>query len=730
MDRMALRTCPVWVRPLIVISVAVLWCAIGGGVGGSSIPKLSEEQQYDTAAFLPQKVESTEAAGERSLFNPATTIPAILVVDNITSQDQTAELQAFVDDILDQSVTADGTTIGDLVVAPPQVMPSTDGQAVVAILEFDFDSVLVTTDGEFLASTIGTTIRDAWQESGNGGDFYLTGGVGFFADFIGAFGGIDSLLLFVALSVVLAILLLVYRSPVLPFYVLTTAVVGLGTAALAVLGMASSGIVDLNGQSQGIMFILVVGATTDYSLLLVARYREELRRYASPYDAMTRAWKRSFAPITASAVTVILALLTLIFSNLTSNQALGPVAATGILAAYLAALTFLPAILLIGGSHARYAFWPKRPTFHPEDVHHVDSLKTVEKHAGLWGRISRSVAEHPRRTWVAALVGLAVFAVFLPTFKASGVGDSDQILGDIESVDGLDVLAEHFDAGTTSPIQIHVDEAHAAEVMATVQSIDGISTVYELTPLIVQGMPPQIASDSPIVIDGRVAIDAVTNVAANTQEAKDIVVEVRDAVHAADPTALVGGDAAIALDTSTTTERDIRVIIPLVLLVIFLVLILLLRAVVAPLLIVVANVLSFAATLGLSALVFNHLFHFPGSDVAVPLFAFVFLVALGVDYSIFLMSRAREEALSRGTREGVRRALAVTGGVITSAGIVLASTFGALVVLPLLFLVQIAFIVAAGVLIDTLVVRTLLLPGLVYDIDRASWWPWHKAIRA
>ncbi|MBN2177539.1 MAG: MMPL family transporter [Demequinaceae bacterium] len=723
-------TIKTWLRPAIIIGLAAVWLAIGGGLGGSSIPKLSEEQEFDQAAFLPQKAESTEADAERALFDPAISFSAILFLDSVTGDEQVTQLGDFTRTVLEEPLVEGGPTIGDLTVGETFVARSADGKAAIAIVEFDFDRVLDTFDGEFAAQIIAEEFRAAWDDAGIEGDFYLTGGVGVFGDLIGAFGGIDSLLILVALAVVLAILLLVYRSPVLPFFVLTGAVVGLGTATLAVLAMARAGMIDLNGQSQGIMFILVVGATTDYSLLLVARYREELRRYASPYDAMKRAWSRSFAPITASAITVMLALLTLLFSNLTSNQALGPVAAMGIASAYITTLTFLPAILLLGGSRARWAFWPKKPTFHPEDVGHVDTLKAVEKQAGLWGRISRGVATHPRRVWIGALAGLGFFALFLPTFKASGVGDSDQVLGDVESIIGLEVLTQHFDAGTTSPIEIQADEALAAEVSAAALAVDGVSSAYVLTPLIVAGMPPALASDDPIVIDGRVAIDAVTTVAASTNEAKTIVEDIRVAVHAVDPSALVGGEAAVALDINKTTDRDITVIIPLVLLVILLTLMVLLRAIVAPILIVAANVLSFAATLGLSALVFNHLFHFPGSDSAVPLFAFVFLVALGVDYSIFLMSRAREESLQRGTREGIRRSLAVTGGVITSAGIVLAATFGALVVLPLLFLVQMAFIVAAGVLIDTLVVRTLLLPGLIYDIDRVSWWPWHARIKA
>jgi putative drug exporter of the RND superfamily len=719
-----------WLRPALVLGLAFFWLVVGGGLGVATEAKLAEQQKYDTAAFLPQGAESTLESAALAPFKTSETFPAIVVLDNVTSPEQVAQLSAFATDVLAQPVTSDGQTIADFIVGTPYVAPSADGTAAMAVFNFGVDTVLTSVDGQFMAVYLSDAIRIAWADAGIQGDFYLTGGVGFFADSITAFGGIDGVLLYVALAIVFLVLLSVYRSPALPIFVLTAAILGLGAASLGVYAMAKSGIVDLNGQSQAIMTILVVGATTDYSLLLVSRYREELRRFASPYDAMRRAWRRSLAPITASAITVILGLLTLLFSNLLSNKALGPVAAMGIAGAYVSALTFLPAVLLIGGARARWVFWPKRPTFHKEKLDHVDSLKAVEAHAGVWGKVSRTVSIHPRRIWVVSLACLGILAMFLPTFKASGVGDTDMFLGKMESIDGLSVLSDHFDAGSTSPIEIVASDARRDQVIAAATSVQGVPTAYALTPQIIAGAPPQVVSDSPLVIDGRVAIDAVTTVASSSAEAKDLVEQVRVAVHAVDPTALVGGSAAVALDTNYTTARDLRVVIPLILAVILIVLMVLLRAIVAPLIIVGANVLSFAATIGLSAIVFNHLFHFIGSDTAVPLFGFVFLVALGVDYSIFLMSRAHEETLRRGSREGIRRALAVTGGVITSAGFVLAATFGALAVLPILFMVQIAFIVAAGVLIDTLVVRTLLVPGVVYDLDRVAWWPWNKGIKA
>ena len=716
-----------WFRPAVVAAAVVAWLVVGA-VGGPIFGKLSQEQTFDTAAFLPQNAESTEEGLERANFVQADAVPAIFVLDQVTSPSQVAALLQFLEDSMALPIGDGPLTVGDIVTGDPVVFPSPDGTAVAAIVSVPLDVVFQQDGDEFVGIQAVDALRAAWDESGNEGDLYLTGPLGIFADSFTVFSGIEGILLVAAMSVVMVILLIVYRSPVLPFMVLATAGLALTGAGLGVYALAKAGVIEFNAQSQGIMSILVVGATTDYALLLVARYREELRRFASPYSAMKRAWRRSLAPIAASAVTVILCLLILLFSELSSNQSLGPVAAIGIALALVAALTFLPALLLIGGTRARWVFWPKRPAFHPEDVDRADTLAAVEEHAGIWGRVSRMVATRPRRTWVLAAVGLAIAASFLPTLRASGIGDDDVFLSPTESIDGLAIYEQHFTAGEASPIEITAAESSWEEVTATLQGIDGITTAYPLTPSAISGQP-SLEPESPVVVDGRVAINAVAEVNSSSQEAKDLIRVVRDAVHDVDPSALVGGTAAINLDVNLTTERDLTVIVPLVLAVILIVLTLLLRSLVAPLVIVAANVLSFAATLGISAIVFNHILRHPGSDSVVPLFGFVFLVALGVDYSIFLMSRGREEALQRGTREGIRRSLAVTGGVITSAGIVLAATFGAMAVLPILFMVQLAFIVAVGVLIDTLVVRTLLLPGLIHDLGRRSWWPWVGKIR-
>ncbi|MFV0286595.1 MAG: MMPL family transporter, partial [Demequina sp.] len=428
------------------------------------------------------------------------------------------------------------------------------------------------------------------------------------------------------------------------------------------------------------------------------------------------------------AVTVILGLMVLLLSDLKSNAALGPAGALGIAAALLAALTLLPALLLIGGKHARGVFWPAMPRYSEQTA---DAAANDPSHApGLWARVARGVDAHPRRTWLAAAGGLLVLAAFVPTFKASGLGEQEVFTRDTDSVLGTAVLEDHFDAGATSPIRIIVPEDQADATVEAVKGVDGIEDAYPLTESVAQGAPAGVAGpEDPIVVEGRIEVVAITQVSSSSNEAADIVQDVRDVVHPLSDEALVGGTAAEQLDTRLTTQRDTLVILPTILGVIFVVLVLLLRAIVAPALIVAANIVSYGATIGLSALLFNHVFGFPGSDPSVPLLGFVFLVALGVDYSIFLMSRAREESLEHGNRAGIRRALAVTGGVITSAGIVLAATFAALGVIPLIFLAQIAVIVGLGVLIDTFVVRSLLVPGLVADVGRRSWWPWQGRIK-
>ncbi len=478
-----------------------------------------------------------------------------------------------------------------------------------------------------------------------------------------------------------------------------------------VYALAQRDVVRVDGQVQGILSILVIGAATDYALLLTARFREELSLHGDRFTAMRLAWRQSFGPITASAATVALGLLALLLSDLTNNRALGPVGAIGIVCSVFSALTFLPAALVLLG---RAAYWPARPKV----------TGTGGSHR-LWQRVADRVDRTPRKVWAITLAALVACAAFAPTLTSRGVPLDEIFVNDAPSVSAQETLSRHFPGGAGNPAVVITDAGQVDEVVAAAKRTEGVASVAPVTE---SGRP---GGGEPRVVDGRVRIDATLQDGADSDAAKETVARLRTAVHAVDGAdAVVGGYTAQQYDTQRTAEADRNLIMPVVLAIILVILIALLRSLVTPLLLVLTVALNFAATLGIASLVFTHVFGFSGTDASVPLYGFVFLVALGVDYNIFLMSRVREETALHGTREGVRRGLTTTGGVITSAGVVLAATFAALGVIPLAFLAQIAFIVAFGVLLDTLVVRSLLVPALVRDIGPASWWPGALSRRA
>lgn len=718
------------VRGLIIVAVIAIWLGIGA-LGGQAQGKLSSVQTNDAAASLPSSAESTRVAALAADFVQSQSLPALVVATSASggalTQDQLAAIQSFSGSIGSVAIPGatgdDPRTVGDVLTAPAVVVPSEDGEAALVTLALDADAASsLLADGESLTPTVVGAIRDALVAdlSGAGLNLWVTGPAGFVADLVVAFGGIDTVLLLVALVAVLVILAVVYRSPILPFVVILTAVFSLCLAGLVVYQLADNGTLMLNGQAQGILSILVVGASVDYSLFIVARYREELRHTRHPADALRKALRASVEPVLASAGTVIAGLLCLLLSDLASNRSLGPVAAIGIVAAFLGAMTFLPALLLLGGKRSRAVFWPRRPAYVGE-VHAEPGA--VAEPAGFWARIARSVARHDRRVWVITAVVLAACAAFVPTLDASGTSESDIFLTQVDSVDGDAVLARHFDGGDVQPAIVISPQADVDAVLAAARTVDGVTSAAPVTASSGRGAPGAPTDEPPVVVDGMVRIDVVTQDSADTQGAVATVAALRTVVHDISSDALVGGAAAQRLDTQDAGTRDLQVIVPVVLLVILVILMLLLRSVLAAVLLMAANVLSFGAALGVSAIMFNHVFGFPGADPTVPLYAFCFLVALGVDYTIFLMTRVREEALHHGTRDGVVRGLTVTGSVITSAGVVLAATFAALGIIPLIFLAQIAFVVAFGVLLDTIVVRSLLVPALVHDIGGAVWWP-------
>ena len=749
-------------RAIPVLLLALAWLAVGA-FGGIKQGELSKVQQNDPATFLPLEAESTRAGEIAAEFSDDSALPALVVVTREDGAELTAaDLKSLgtLGERIYELDLAEGRSVGDVLLSPVvPVIPAEDGLA--AMLPVSIDASVandyVGADEERVVNLVVEHLRTLLADDlPDGLQSWVTGPAGGVADLVAAFGGIDGLLLVVALVVVLVILIAVYRSPSLPFAVLLTSVFALCLAALVVYPLADSGVLTLNGQAQGILSILVVGAATDYSLLLVARFRETLTVYESPWEAMKVAVRGVIEPIIASAGTVIVGLLCLLLSDLASNASLGPVAALGIASSVLAALTLLPVLLLIGGPKARFIFWPRMPKV--GDASSDDGHKALEN--GVWGRIAGFVARRDRAVWIGSALLLAAFAAFLPTFQAQGTSQSEIFLSDVESVSGEEVLAEHFDAGNVQPAEVVTRPEHLDDVVAAAEAVDGVdyvTAVRESTgaptgmPMgqteggegAPAGPPPGVldgaegaegapaAEEAPVrQVDGRVLVEVATVDTAESAAGIETVQAVRDAVQEVDPDALVGGAAAEAIDTQEVARQDLVTIIPIVLIAIFLMLVVLLRSVLGPALLMVANVLSFGAAMGLSAIVFNHVLGFPGADATVPLYGFVFLVALGIDYSIFLMTRVREEALEHGTREGVRRGLAVTGGVITSAGLVLAATFGALAVIPLLFLVQLAFIVAVGVLIDTFIVRSLLVSGLAHDIGDAVWWPFSRRYRA
>lgn len=692
-------------------ALLILVWLVGAGVGGPYFGKVSEVSSNSQTTYLPESADATQVQEQLGDFTDSESIPAIVVMvsdDPLTQQD-TAQLNEVVAGLSALDIVSDE-------VSP--AIPSEDGRAVQVFVPLN-PSAELTESVEKLSETL-------TQQTPDYVSTYVTGPAGFTADLSAAFAGIDGLLLAVALAAVLVILVIVYRSFILPIAVLATSLFALTVALLVVWWLAKWDILLLSGQTQGILFILVIGAATDYSLLYVARFREELRVQQDKGIATGKAIRASVEPILASGSTVIAGLLCLLFSDLKSNSTLGPVASVGIIFAMLSALTLLPALLFVFG---RVAFWPKRPKYEPEVVHAENGIPA----SGIWSKVADLVEQHPRAIWVSTLIVLLLGAAFVPTLKADGVSQSDLVLGSSEARDGQQALGEHFPGGSGSPAYIIVDETQAAQAADVVLNNDNFETVTVTSadspsgsaPITADGIVPLGSgkAPAPVVVEGQVLLQATLVEAPDSEEAQKAIRSIRQTFADENISAVVGGVTATSVDTNDASIHDRNLIIPIVLLVILVILMLLLRSIVAPLLLVVTTVVSFATALGVAALLFNHVFSFPGADPAVPLYGFVFLVALGIDYNIFLVTRIREETKTHGTRLGILRGLTVTGGVITSAGVVLAATFAALYVIPILFLAQIAFIVAFGVLIDTLLVRAFLVPALFYDIGPKIWWP-------
>jgi RND superfamily putative drug exporter len=644
--------------------------------------KLTGAEKNDNSSWLPGNAESTEVIDLQSGFEAHDSAYAVVVyqrLSGITPGDQqhvAAQAQAF----------NDIAGVDDPVIGPQAAQ---DGKALEVLVPITVGGGGWETIGDAVQR-----IRDLAAPTLDGLDMHVTGPAGSAADSAKAFEGIDGRLLYATLGVVIVILLLTYRSPILWLLPVLSAGGALAASEAVIYLFARHAGLVVNAQSAGILTVLVFGAGTDYALLLVARYREELRRHDDRHEAMAAALHRAGPAIVASAATVVAGMLCLLVADLNSTSGLGPVAAIGIAIALAAMLTLLPALLVICG---RWVFWPVRPRF--------GSPEPTER--GVWARIGSRVSARPRMVWVGTALVLGAMAVGMVDLNAGPLSNKDSLLGHPDSVAGSDVQAAHFPAGAGQPVVVIGTAGSAERIHAAVAGTRGI-----------------VGAADPVVRGRYSMVSGTLSDAPDSPAAQDTVDRVRTAVHAIpDADAKVGGATATNMDIERAAAHDRNLIIPLVLIVVFVILALLLRALVAPLLLVATVVLSFGAALGASALIFDHLLGFAGVDTSFPLFVFVFLVALGIDYNIFVMTRVREEAQRRGTRQGALIGLAATGGVITSAGLVLAGTFSVLATLPLVAFAEIGFAVAFGVLLDTLVVRSILVTALNLDVGRRIWWP-------
>ncbi|MFE9563183.1 MMPL family transporter [Streptomyces sp. NPDC006487] len=643
--------------------------------------KLGDVEENDSSAWLPGNAESTAVVERAGKFMPADTLPAVVVYDRsagVTDADMAkakADAEAFkgIENVVGQ---AQGPVKSD------------DGKAIQTVVQVKTDQ----SGWEGIGAVV-DAMTEVGKENAGGLGFHVAGPSGYAADSIKAFSGGGALTTITAL-VVVAILLLTYRSPLLPLLPLLTVGVALVTSEAVIYVLAKNAGLVVNKQTSFILTVLVFGAATDYALLLISRYREELLKHEDRHDAMAEALYRSSPAIMASAATVAVSLMLLMLATLNSTQGLGPACAVGVLVGLLAMVTLMPALLVACG---RWIFWPVKPAY--------GAPATAEN--GIWARVGTAVSGRPRLVWIGTALALAVMALGVLGLKADGLANKDQFTHTPQMAVGEQIRSEHFPAGSGDPIYVVGNAVSAQEVRTALLAVPGIAAVS----------PPTVRDGEAILL-GELKDDPSSTAAMTTVE------KARTAVHAIEGAdAQVGGSSAVMLDTQTAAARDSKVIIPIVLVVVLLILMLLLRSVVAPLLLMGTVVLSFGAALGVSSLVFDHVFGFAGAEASFPLLTFVFLVALGIDYNIFLVTRVREVSMEQGTRRGALLGLSTTGGVITSAGLVLAGTFGAMASLPLVFAAELGFAVAFGVLLDTMIVRSVLVTALTLDVGRWMWWP-------
>ncbi|MEV5752526.1 MMPL family transporter [Actinoallomurus sp. NPDC052308] len=650
---------------------------------GSMAGKLTDAENNDATSFLPGKAESTQVFKLQKRYFSTNTSLAVIVYERpggITSADRERART-------DAAALATAKGVKGHAQGP---LPSSDGQALQTLIPVDDLKVVDFDDAA----------HKLLKGAPPGLAVHVTGPAGVAGDQFRVFQNISGITALAAGIVVIVMLLLIYRSPFLwavPLFVV-------GTALAATMGilylLAEHAGLTVSAQTAGILPILVFGVGTDYAMLLIARYREELHRHRDKHEAMALALRRSGPAILASAATVACGMLCLMFAELNSTAGFGPSFAIGVGLALAAMTVLLPALLVI---LPRGVFWPRVPRF---DAKYEDPDAYETEH-GFWAGVARKVGARPRLIWAVTTLVLIALTLGLTSLRANGLSNEGQFVTKPDSVVGETVLARHFPAGTGAPAVVIGDAARSTELHDAIAHTPGVA-------------PDQVASTG--TAGGYVQYNAVLTDPSDSPAARRTIERLRTAVHQVGR-AKVGGPTASLIDTRSAATHDNKLIMPIALAVVFVILILLLRAVVAPLLMMVTVALSFLASLGASAFLFDKAFGFQGEDTSFPLAAFVFLVALGVDYNIFLMTRVREESRIGGTRHGMLRGLTVTGGVITSAGLVLAATFAALLVLPIVGTAEIGFVVAFGVLLDTVIVRSLLLPALAIDLGRRIWWP-------
>jgi RND superfamily putative drug exporter len=662
--------------------VLVAW-VVFAAIAGSFASKFEEGQENEQSSFLPGGAESVRALEQTKRFSSGDNAPVIVVyrrAAGLTDAD-TAKIAGDKDALDAQRPVATGAFRGPIV--------SEDGTT--ALLSAP---VKPEGDGDVLVDAVDAVRDRVYANAASGLDVKVSGPAGFSRDAIKVFGSINGTLLLGTALLVFILLVIIYRSPI--FWMIPLVSVLFAEAGSRGLGYAlEQAGVTVNGQTGGILPVLVFGAGTDYALLIVSRYREELRRHEDKHEAAAIALRRAGPAVVASGGTVIVALLVLMLAEVNGTSGLGPICAMGIALAMLSMLTLLPALLAITG---RRAFWPFVP--------HLGDSGTDETH-GFWRRVGERVSERPRAVWIATTAGLLVLCLGLTQLNTN-LTQGGSFRDSVDSVAGQELLSQGFPAGANAPTNVIVGDAARVDAVRTALSEEpGVASLGEVERGAAGARFDLTLEDDPYT---KAAFEQIPGLRAVAKEAGG-------------PTTLIGGPTAEQRDYNVSAARDNRLIVPIVLVVIFVILVALLRSVTAPLLLIATVILSFGAALGVGSFFSIQVFGFEGMDSSYPLLVFIFLVALGVDYNIFLMARVREEVHHYGTRPGMLRGLAVTGAVITSAGIVLAGTFSLLAVLPLVFLTELGFTIAFGVLLDTLVVRSILVPALVFDIGPAIWWP-------